>query len=56
MELSQLRQTHSDTLEELDKHKKLLTIQQNITDQYKKEVDMATISVVTTVSVTGGDG
>ncbi|XP_065916972.1 protein fantom-like isoform X2 [Dysidea avara] len=48
MELAQLRQTHSDMLGELDKHKKLLSIQQNITDQYKKEVVMVNKRMVTT--------
>jgi len=51
MELAQLRQTHSDMLGELDKNKKLLTIQQSITDQYKKEVNMASIAIVAIFSV-----
>jgi len=57
MELAQLRQTHSDMLGELDKHKKLLTIQQSIADQCKKEVNMASIIMVNIISVsfTGSD-
>ena len=37
-ELQQLRQSQADITSELEKKKKLLSIQQTISDQYKKEV------------------
>lgn len=37
-ELEQLRQSRADITGELEKSKKLLSIQQTISDQYKKEV------------------
>ena len=37
-ELEQLRQSHTNISSELEKNKKLLSMQQTISDQYKKEV------------------
>lgn len=37
-ELEQLRQSHNNVTSELEKNKKLLAMQQTISDQYKKEV------------------
>lgn len=37
-ELEQLRQSHANITSELEKNKKLLSMQQTISDQYKKEV------------------
>ena len=37
-EFEQLRQLHANTISELEKNKKLLSMQQTISEQYKKEV------------------
>ena len=39
-ELEQLKQSHTNITSELEKNKKLLSMQQTISDQYKKEVRM----------------
>ena len=39
-ELEQLKQSHANITSELEKNKKLLSMQQTISDQYKKEVRM----------------